>query len=77
MNAIDRYVIKYKDETKHFNNHLEAVSFVLSLPSSTDKIEVKKFGSWQKVLIHLTGEVNEIQRLVKIVGSWEELSRQK
>jgi hypothetical protein len=71
MNAIDRYSIKFKDEVKHFNNHLDAVAYVLGLPASTDKVEVKKFGSWQKVLIHLTGEVNEIQRLVKIVTSWE------
>lgn len=74
MNAVDRYTIKYKDETKHFNNHTEAVTFVLSLPPSTEKIHVKKFGSWQKVLIDLTGEINEIQRLVKIVGSWREES---
>ena len=72
MNAIDRYSIKYKDEVKHFNNHIEAVAFVLSLPSSSEKIEVKKFGSWQKVLIHLVGEINEIQRLVKIVSTWEQ-----
>ncbi|NHJ46448.1 MAG: hypothetical protein FK733_01550 [Asgard group archaeon] len=71
MNAIDRYSIKFKDEVKHFNNHLDAVAYVLDLPASTEKVEVKKFGSWQKVLIHLTGEVNEIQRLVKIVTSWE------
>ncbi|HUT80393.1 MAG TPA: hypothetical protein VMZ29_04245 [Candidatus Bathyarchaeia archaeon] len=72
MNAVDRYAIKYKDEVKHFNNHLEAVAYVLSLPSSNEKVEVKKFGSWQKVLIHLVGEVNEIQRLVKIVSTWEQ-----
>ncbi len=72
MNAIDRYSIKYKDEVKHFNNHIEAVAYVLSLPSSTEKIDVKKYGSWQKVLIHLVGEITEIQRLVKIVSTWEQ-----
>ncbi|MBN1331034.1 MAG: hypothetical protein JXA54_16295 [Candidatus Heimdallarchaeota archaeon] len=72
MNAIDRYAIKYKDEVKHFNNHVEAVAYVLSLPSSSEKIEVKKFGSWQKVIINLVGEINEIQRLVKIVSTWEQ-----
>lgn len=71
MNAVDRYAIKYKDEVKHFNNHIEAVGYVLSLPSSNEKIEIKKFGSWQKVLIDMVGEINEIQRLVKIVAKWE------
>jgi hypothetical protein len=71
MTAIDRYSIKYKDEVKHFNNHVDAVAFVLGLPESNEKIEVKKFGSWQKVLIYLEGEISEIQRLVKIVTSWE------
>ncbi|MCF2143980.1 MAG: hypothetical protein ACTSXO_08495 [Candidatus Heimdallarchaeota archaeon] len=71
MPAIDRYAIKYRDEVKHFNNHVDAVSYVLGLPSSTEKIEIKKFGSWQKVLIYLEGEINEIQRLASIVLSWE------
>ena len=71
MTAIDRYAIKYKDEVKHFNNHIEAVAYVLSLPESNERIEVKKFGSWQKVLIYLEGEIQEIIRLVKIVTEWE------
>lgn len=75
MNAIDRYAIKYKDEIKHFNNHIDAVAYVLSLPSNTEKIDVKKFGSWQKVLIHIVGEINEIQRLVKVVADWETKSK--
>jgi len=75
MNAIDRYTIKYKDDVKHFNNHIDAVGYVLSLPSSNDKILIKKFGSWQKVLIDIEGEINEIQRLVKIVGKWEKSSK--
>ncbi|NHK32803.1 MAG: hypothetical protein FK730_15745 [Asgard group archaeon] len=75
MSAIDRYAINYKDEIKHFNNHIEAVAYVLSLPASTDKIDIKKFGSWQKVLIHLVGEISEIQRLVKVVADWETKSK--
>ncbi len=71
MNAVDRYSITYKEEVKHFNNHDEAIIYVLSLPPSTDKINVKKFGTWQKVLIDLVGEINEIQRLVNIVGGWK------
>lgn len=72
MTAIDRYAIKYKEDVKHFNNHSDAVVYVLSLPSSNDKIDIKKYGSWQKVLIHVVGEINEIQRLVKVVVGWEE-----
>ena len=72
MTAVDRYSIKYKEEVKHFNNHTDAVVYVLSLPSSNDKIEIKKYGSWQKVLIDISGEINEIQRLVKVVAGWEE-----
>ena len=75
MTVADRYTIKYKDDVKHFNNHIEAVVYVLSLPSSNDKVEIKKFGSWQKVLIDLVGEVNEIQRLVKVVAKWEKGSK--
>jgi hypothetical protein len=45
---------------------------VLNLPSSTERIEVKKFGSWQKVLIYLEGEINEIKRLVTIITGWKE-----
>ena len=75
MNAVDRYAIKYKDEVKHFNNHIDAIGYVLSLPGSNDKIEIKKFGSWQKVLIDITGEINEIQRLVQIVVGWEKGSK--
>ncbi|NHJ85971.1 MAG: hypothetical protein FK734_10950 [Asgard group archaeon] len=71
MTAIDRYAIKYKDETKYFNNHIDAIVYVLSLPTSTEKIQIKKYGSWQKILIDLEGEINEIQRLVKTVASWE------
>jgi len=71
MTAVDRYSIKYKDEVKHFNNHMDAVVFVLSLPSSNDKIDIKKYGSWQKILIHIVGEISEIQRLVKIISGWE------
>ena len=71
MNAVDRYSIKYKDELKYFHTHEEAVVYVLSLPASNEKIEIKKFGSWQKVLIDLVGEINEIQRLVKIIGTWK------
>ena len=71
MTAVDRYVIKYRDEVKHFNNHKESVAYVLSLSSSNEKIEIKKFGSWQKVLIYIDGEINEIQRLVSIITSWE------
>jgi hypothetical protein len=77
MNAIDRYSIKYKDDRKHFNNHDEAVAYVLSLPASTDKIEVIKYGNWQKELINLVGEINEIQRLVKIVGKWRESAEEE
>ena len=75
MNAVDRYSIIYNDEVKHFHNHEEAIVYVLSLPPSTDKIQVKKFGSWQKVLIDITGEINEIQRLVKVVGGWKSLAK--
>ena len=71
MTAIDRYQIKFKDEVKHFNNHIEAVAYVLSLPPSPEKIEIKKFGSYQKVLIYLEGVINEIQRLVTIITGWE------
>ncbi|HUU77732.1 MAG TPA: hypothetical protein VMX55_05260 [candidate division Zixibacteria bacterium] len=70
MTAVDRYSIKYKNEIKHFHTHLEAVKYVLSLPPTTEKIEIIKYGSWQKELINLVGEINEIQRLVKIVSSW-------
>ena len=75
MTGIDRYSIKYKDEVKHFNNHIDAVVFVLSLPSSNEKVDIKKYGSWQKVLIQIDGEINEIQRLVKIVSSWEKKTK--
>ncbi|MGC9779929.1 MAG: hypothetical protein HZR80_11850 [Candidatus Heimdallarchaeota archaeon] len=71
MTAVDRYSIKYKEEVKHFDNHTDAVVYVLSLPSNSEKVDIKKYGSWQKVLIHIIGEVNEIQRLVKIVADWE------
>ena len=71
MTAVDRYQISYKKDVKHFNNHLEAIQYVLSLPPSTEKIEVIKYGSWQKELIKLVGEINEIQRLLKIVGTWK------
>lgn len=75
MNAVDRYSITYKKEVKHFNNHDEAIIYVLSLPPSTDKILIQKFGSWQKVLIDITGEINEIQRLVKVVGGWKSYAK--
>lgn len=75
MTGIDRYSIKYKDEVKHFNNHIDAVVFVLSLPSSNEKVDIKKYGSWQKVLIQIDGEINEIQRLVKIVSGWEKKTK--
>ncbi len=75
MNAVDRYTIKYREDVKHFNNHKEAVGYVLSLPSSNEKIDIKKYGSWQKVLIDIVGEINEIQRLVKIVAKWEKGSK--
>ena len=71
MTAVDRYSIKYHEEVKHFDNHTDAVVYVLSLPSNNEKVDIKKYGSWQKVLIHIIGEVNEIQRLVKVVAGWE------
>jgi len=75
MNAIDRYAIKYKDKVSYFNNHVEAVAYVLSLTADNEKIDIIKYGSWQKILIHIEGEVGEIQRLVKIVTKWEKKSK--
>ena len=75
MNAIDRYSIKYKDMVMHFNNHIEAVAYVLNLPSNSEKVQITKFGSWQKVLIFIEGEISEIQRLVKIVSQCEKKSK--
>ncbi|MHA1154910.1 MAG: hypothetical protein ACTSQK_02280 [Candidatus Heimdallarchaeota archaeon] len=77
MKAVDRYSITYKEEVKHFNNHDEAIIYVLGLPPSTDKIKVKKYGSWQKVLIDIDGEINEIQRLVKVVGGWKSFAKKQ
>ncbi len=75
MTAVDRYSIKYNEEVKHFDNHTDAVVYVLSLPSNNEKVDIKKYGSWQKVLIHIIGEVNEIQRLVKVVAGWEKKTK--
>ncbi|MBD3189056.1 MAG: hypothetical protein GF308_00345 [Candidatus Heimdallarchaeota archaeon] len=70
----DRYTIKYKDDIRRFQNHEDAIVYVLGLPTTTEKIEVTKHGSWNKTLINLMGEVSEIQRLVKVVLDWKENS---
>ena len=69
---LDRYTIRYKDDIRRFTNHEEAIIFVLALETSTDKVEIIKHGSWNKDLIQITGEIAEIQRLVKVVLQWKE-----
>jgi hypothetical protein len=67
----DRYKIVHKDKTEHFKTHEGAVKFVLDLPPNSGTIEVTKYGSWNKVLIYLEGDINEIQRLAKIILNWK------